>query len=403
MTIGTSEIGFLGMHLKEGKYVAQPHIGQALQDFPDENLTKKQIQQFLGIVNYMSDFLPNLAKISNPLRIMLKENPPQWSQKQTTAQMLDVKKKTVPNPQLLRWSQWFTRYSFTTRHIKGKHNLIPDMLSRPPKPPKESLQVLPLIASIINFILGRPPPKKKKDKNKDRQALKTNPFGDRPAQLPPLESPTYPDLAFPPELIELLTTGKLDTRAYHQMLKYQSLILRSFGETAISPLGVNPVYPPCSYRTGHIEYFPHAQIHDHYPSSISRSPSNFPQDYKELQKKLCEINATIPTSVMETFEFDAKEHYPEDYKAKINIDRMMFTEKFTRPFNRPLSVDAKDNLLKAVAVTWNPLWESPAITDDLPPPEDPIPYWEDTECPISLGNNNDLISHLLMSSDDLLN
>ncbi|OMO87787.1 Zinc finger, CCHC-type [Corchorus capsularis] len=76
MTIGTSEIDFLGMHFKEGKYVAQPHIGQALQDFPDENLTKKQIQQFLGIVNYMSDFLLNLAKISNPLRIMLKENPP---------------------------------------------------------------------------------------------------------------------------------------------------------------------------------------------------------------------------------------------------------------------------------------------------------------------------------------
>ncbi|OMO64225.1 hypothetical protein COLO4_32096 [Corchorus olitorius] len=291
-------------------------------------------------------------------------------------QMLDVKKKTVPNPQLLRWSQWFIRYSFTTRHIKGKHNLIPDMLSRPPKPLKESLQVLPLIASIMNFILGRPSPKNKKDKNKDNQALKTNPFGDRPAQPPPLESPTDPDLAFPPELIELLTTGKLDTGAYHQMLKYQSLILRSFGETAISPLGVNPVYPfvkplafvderwlnfptnvlcflchckmndkthivllfqrPCSYRTGHIEYFPHAQIHDHYPSSISRSPSNFPQDYKELQKKLCEINAKIPTSVMETFEFDAKEHYPEDYKAKINIDRMMFTEKFIRPFNRPL-------------------------------------------------------------------
>ncbi|OMO64224.1 hypothetical protein COLO4_32095 [Corchorus olitorius] len=40
-------------------------------------------------------------------------------------QMLDVKKKTVPNPQLLRWSQWFTCYSFTTRHIKGKHPYDP--------------------------------------------------------------------------------------------------------------------------------------------------------------------------------------------------------------------------------------------------------------------------------------
>ncbi|OMO69073.1 hypothetical protein COLO4_29282 [Corchorus olitorius] len=157
--------------------------------------------------------------------------------------MLDVKKKNVPNLQLLRWSQWFTHYFFTTRHIKGKHNLIPDMLSRPPKPPKESLKVLPIITSIMNFILGLPPPKKKKDKIKDRQALKTNPFGDRPTQPPPTESPTDPDQAFPPELIELLTIGKLGTGAYHQMIKYQSLILRSFGDTAIAPVGVNHVYP----------------------------------------------------------------------------------------------------------------------------------------------------------------
>ncbi|OMO69072.1 ORF I polyprotein [Corchorus olitorius] len=101
MTIGTSEIDFLGMHLKEGKYVAQPHIGQALQDFPDENLTKKQIQQLLRIVNYMSDFLPNLAKISNPLRIMLKGNPPQWSQKQTTAvKTLKTKALSLPTLQI---------------------------------------------------------------------------------------------------------------------------------------------------------------------------------------------------------------------------------------------------------------------------------------------------------------
>ncbi|OMO86134.1 reverse transcriptase [Corchorus capsularis] len=97
MTIGTSEINFLGMHIKEGKYVAHPHIGQALQDFPNENLTKKQIQQFLGIVNYMSDFLSNLAKLSNPLKVLLKENPPQWSQKQTTTvKVLKAKALSLP-------------------------------------------------------------------------------------------------------------------------------------------------------------------------------------------------------------------------------------------------------------------------------------------------------------------
>ena len=56
-----SDIDFLGMHLKNGQYMAQPHITQALKDFLEDNLLKRQVQCFLGIVNYMSKFLPNLT------------------------------------------------------------------------------------------------------------------------------------------------------------------------------------------------------------------------------------------------------------------------------------------------------------------------------------------------------
>ena len=36
-----------------------------------------------------------------------------------------------PNPQILRLKDWFFRYDFFVKHIKGKNNLIPDFLSKP--------------------------------------------------------------------------------------------------------------------------------------------------------------------------------------------------------------------------------------------------------------------------------
>ncbi|KAK4380999.1 polyprotein [Sesamum angolense] len=44
---------------------------------------------------------------------------------------MDLKNKGVPEPQLLRLKDWFSKYQFTVKHIKGDANLIPDFLSRP--------------------------------------------------------------------------------------------------------------------------------------------------------------------------------------------------------------------------------------------------------------------------------
>ncbi|MED6151243.1 hypothetical protein PIB30_080727 [Stylosanthes scabra] len=49
--------------------------------------------------------------------------------------MLDAKGKTLPDSQLMRWKDWFSRYKFTVKHIKGNHNIIADYLSRPNKDP----------------------------------------------------------------------------------------------------------------------------------------------------------------------------------------------------------------------------------------------------------------------------
>ena len=38
----------------------------------------------------------------------------------------------LPHPQLLRWSNWFSQWSFQVKHTKGKDNPITDYLSRKP-------------------------------------------------------------------------------------------------------------------------------------------------------------------------------------------------------------------------------------------------------------------------------
>lgn len=56
-----------------------------LSKFLDSHLTHKQIQQFLGIVNYVSEFVLKLSKSTKPLYQMLKKDPLVWSKAQTRA------------------------------------------------------------------------------------------------------------------------------------------------------------------------------------------------------------------------------------------------------------------------------------------------------------------------------
>ncbi|KAL0300375.1 UNVERIFIED_CONTAM: polyprotein [Sesamum calycinum] len=227
--IGQPNIDFLGMKFINGRYQPGPHITQELLKFPEENLTTKEIQQFLGIVNYIKDFIPECSRYTSQLSKLLKKEPPPWGQVQTMAlqklkqvcqqplplkipgtghrilqtdasnefwgailieeengrkhfcghasgqfkdsekhyhavykeilaikygikkfefhlighhftimmdntsfpRIMDLKNKGVPEPQLLRLKDWFSKYQFTVKHIKGDANLIPDFLSRP--------------------------------------------------------------------------------------------------------------------------------------------------------------------------------------------------------------------------------------------------------------------------------
>ncbi|PKI67620.1 hypothetical protein CRG98_012000 [Punica granatum] len=85
MVIAQREINFLGIQLTNGQYQSEPHVAQELLKYPEESLTKKQIQQFLGTVNYLRDFLPKITKLTRPLEKMLKKDNPAWDLNQTKA------------------------------------------------------------------------------------------------------------------------------------------------------------------------------------------------------------------------------------------------------------------------------------------------------------------------------
>ena len=70
MVIGRSSIDFLGVNISDGKYTLQPHIAISLGEFP---------YKFLGIVNYMLDFIPKISRYRNCLAQLLKKSPPEWN------------------------------------------------------------------------------------------------------------------------------------------------------------------------------------------------------------------------------------------------------------------------------------------------------------------------------------
>ncbi|KAK1582477.1 hypothetical protein Q3G72_015436 [Acer saccharum] len=277
--VGRSEIEFLGMHIANGQYRPGPHLTVRLLDFPDSDLSVHQVQQFLGIVNYVRDFIPHVSHYTSVLSTLLKKRSPPWSSSHTEAiiklkeisqsppalaipssgqlvlqndasdiflgavliedregqrsycghasgkfkdsqqhyhtiykeilavkygiqklyfhlrtrnfivemdnssfpKVLDFRNKIPPNPLLLRLKDWFARYDFTVRHVKGHHNIIADMLSRSP--------LTHLITPTGHYPLIY-------------MASHVGPSSSHAG--PSSSSPAIPDYFFPPELLATL-------------------------------------------------------------------------------------------------------------------------------------------------------------------------------------------------------
>jgi hypothetical protein len=77
-------INFLGLVIDKGQIMLQGHIGENLSAFNSKITDKKQLQRFLGILNYISHFCPKVAQIRQPLQAKLKKDTIwQWSKEDT--------------------------------------------------------------------------------------------------------------------------------------------------------------------------------------------------------------------------------------------------------------------------------------------------------------------------------
>ncbi|KAH9801849.1 hypothetical protein KPL71_001179 [Citrus sinensis] len=99
-TIATDNIEFLGMIIKDGHYEPGKHIAQELLHFPDQQLSRKQVQQFLGIINYIRDFIPHVDRYTHHLSALLKKKPPEWNADHTNA--VTTLKQIAQNPPPLK-------------------------------------------------------------------------------------------------------------------------------------------------------------------------------------------------------------------------------------------------------------------------------------------------------------
>ena len=69
-----TKIRFLGHHIHQGTITLIQRSIEFANKFPDEINDKKQLQRFLGSLNYVLDFIQDLSLLCAPLRQRLKKN-----------------------------------------------------------------------------------------------------------------------------------------------------------------------------------------------------------------------------------------------------------------------------------------------------------------------------------------
>lgn len=67
------EIKYLEHRFSEGKIQPDNIRITAIQNY-DQPKNKKDLQRFLGLINYLRNFMPNVAEITSPLRHLIKKN-----------------------------------------------------------------------------------------------------------------------------------------------------------------------------------------------------------------------------------------------------------------------------------------------------------------------------------------
>ena len=78
-----TKVRFLRHYISKGTITPIERSLAFTDKFPDKTLDKTQLQRFLGSLNYVLDFCPNINRIAKPLHDRLKKTPVAWSEEYT--------------------------------------------------------------------------------------------------------------------------------------------------------------------------------------------------------------------------------------------------------------------------------------------------------------------------------
>ena len=138
--IKTSECSFFGMVYTLSGVKPDPEKVIAIQNMEPPK-DKKELHTFLGMVNYLVPFMPNLASHTAPLRELLRDNVDyQWSPShkrafdilkcQISAEQIQKKNLDMAPPRLQRMLLCLQPYDCIIKYKPGKEMVIADTLSR---------------------------------------------------------------------------------------------------------------------------------------------------------------------------------------------------------------------------------------------------------------------------------
>ena len=96
---GAREVEYLGFVLKSGKVAMNPNKTEAIEAWETPS-SKKELQSFLGLVNYYRRFIRNCSEIAKPLTNLTKNVPFDWSEEAESA--FQRLKKAVTSAPVLR-------------------------------------------------------------------------------------------------------------------------------------------------------------------------------------------------------------------------------------------------------------------------------------------------------------
>ena len=97
-TFGVREVDYLGFILRSNGVAINPHKTSAIKEWPTPK-SKKDVQSFLGLINYYRRFIRDCSKIARPLTELTKDVPFAWS-KTTQKSFEHLKNKITSAPVL---------------------------------------------------------------------------------------------------------------------------------------------------------------------------------------------------------------------------------------------------------------------------------------------------------------